>query len=38
MLHLVMLAIATGTFALVFAFVAVCDRLVAHSEEELEGS
>jgi hypothetical protein len=38
MLHLVMLATATVIFALLFAFVAACDRLVAQSEEELEES
>jgi len=38
MLHLVMLAVAAAIFALLFAFVVACDRLVAHSEEEVEES
>ena len=38
MLHLVMLAIAAATFALLFAFLAACDGLVAHTAEEREES
>jgi hypothetical protein len=38
MMHLVMLAIAAAIFALLFAFVAGCDRLVACPEEEIEES
>jgi hypothetical protein len=33
-----MLVIAAAIFALLFAFVACCDRLVARPEEEIEES
>lgn len=38
MLHLVMLVIAAATFALLFAFLAACDGLFAHTAEEPEES
>lgn len=34
MMHLVMLAIASAVFLLLFAFVAACDRLIAQPREE----
>lgn len=33
MLHLVMLTLAASTFALLFAFVAACERLIARPGE-----